>query len=81
MSTPINDGGSAFPQAPFLDPSGIPNVWTAYSQFDCGMTLRDYFAAKAMAALLARHAHTCPELSKWSYDLADEMIAARGKQL
>lgn len=36
MSNPINNGGPAFPM------SGDPNV-----DFDRGMSLRDYFAAKA----------------------------------
>jgi hypothetical protein len=46
-----------------------------------GMTLRDYFAAKAMQGLLA-----CPvgegkneEYAKWSYEFADAMLAERSK--
>ena len=47
--TPINDGGPAFPQVEILPPghyrTGPPPP--------TGMTLRDYFAAKAMQSLLS----------------------------
>ena len=64
MST-INDGGSAFPS-----PHRIAG----------GMTLRDYFAAKAMQGLCAH-----PESPDWdesdiaksAYDQADAMLKAR----
>lgn len=52
-----------------------------------GMTLRDYFAAKAMAAILSNpHADTgfgamCmvgeEMISKWAYQQADAMLEAR----
>jgi hypothetical protein len=44
-ATKINTGGQAFPRA--AGPSG-----SAHCNGDLGMTLRDYFAAKAMASLL-----------------------------
>ena len=48
-----------------------------------GMTLRDYFAAKAMQGKLASGnlPKTLPDadLAEWVYDLADAMIAARDK--
>jgi len=48
-----------------------------------GMTLRDYFAAKAMQGMLASGnlPKTLPDadLAEWVYDLADAMIAARDK--
>ena len=53
-----------------------------------GMTLRDYFAAKAMQALIAREStgafnfETCPNdpwrVALWAYDVADQMIKVRG---
>ena len=45
-----------------------------------GMTLRDYFAAKAMQAILSDgswHGHTCKTAAHVSYDMADAMLAAR----
>ena len=43
MSTPINDGGPAFP---------LINEHTHPTTINNGMTLRDYFAGQALASLL-----------------------------
>ena len=48
--------------------------------FDKGMTLRDYFAAKAMQALLARETKICDDPMLYTgaaYDLADAMMKER----
>ena len=78
--TTINDGGPAFPNVP----DGAGDRW---DNWDMGMTLRDYFAAKAMQGLLAG----CPDDKAmrlemnpklWalaSYNMADAMLAARGE--
>ena len=67
-------GGAAFPcykQVPM--PSGV-----MVTQMDGGMTLRDYFAAKAMQAMAAKGGY-----EKWiyisqdAYELADAMLEAR----
>lgn len=61
-----NTGGPAFP------------VRTA--MFDCtqpGMTLRDYFAAKAMQALLTRRPLSGGEVAGDAYVIADAMLKAR----
>ena len=43
-----------------------------------GMTLRDYFAAKAMASVIARGDDTNrPGMAEWSYAMADAMLKAR----
>ena len=43
-----------------------------------GMTLRDYFAAKAMQGLLASDVEaSMPEFARRSYKMADEMLEAR----
>jgi len=47
-----------------------------------GMTLRDYFAAKAMQGIVAgtpsdEHIDR-PDTAEWSYDMADAMLRARG---
>ena len=43
-----------------------------------GMTMRDYFAAKAMQAVIARGDDTNrPGMAEWSYAMADAMLKAR----
>ena len=43
-----------------------------------GMTLRDYFAAKAMQAVIARGDDTNrPGMAEWSYAMADALLKAR----
>lgn len=71
------EGGSAFP---VVVPS--PNEW----HHDTGMTLRDYFAAKAMQSLV-NHVYSdgCPGSPKSTaenaYFIADAMLEARaGKE-
>jgi hypothetical protein len=41
------------------------------------MTLRDYFAAKALAAPYAHHESNPDMAAEWAYQLADAMIKAR----
>lgn len=80
----INDGGPAFPNVP----EGAGSRW---ADWDMGMTLRDYFAAKAMQgfsttvrdlggandAIARGEFDTC---ARFAYLLADAMLAARGAQ-
>ena len=73
MSTPINDGGPAFPVT--LDHRECVGAY--------GMSLRQHFAGLAMAALLGREdtlangaeARMFRELARLSYAQADAMIA------
>ncbi len=60
----INDGGSAFPQ---------------YERMDGGMSLRDYFAAKAVSGLLSDSEvkANAQEFAERAYAVADAMIEAR----
>ena len=64
-----NTGGPAFP--PQHDPATHPS----------GMTLRDYFAAKAMQAMVATDIECGPEqvpiIAESAYILADAMLKAR----
>ena len=63
----IKDGGPAFP---------ITHAGNTYAT--TGMTLRDYFAAKAMAGALAESPSIPSEtLAKHCYELADHMLKAR----
>jgi hypothetical protein len=64
----INDGGPAFPHS-------------GYEQY--GMSLRDYFAAKAMAAFIAKDDNAFDSASKaaeWAYEQSDAMIKERDRQ-
>ena len=62
----IETGGPAFP----CDPTTYPEAK--------GMTLRDYFAAKAMQAEVSTWGSTNPiERAKDAYKLADAMMEAR----
>jgi hypothetical protein len=70
-----NTGGSAFP---FVDYDCHGDIMDIHS----GMTLRDYFAAKAMQAILQANKgiyFTPPDtdLSASAYEMADAMLKAR----
>ena len=70
MSTE-NTGGPAFPCEVLVDQHGTKSEWE-------GMTLRDYFAAKAMQAWISRGDDSGENgLAKWSYEMADAMLKAR----
>lgn len=85
MST-IKDGGPAFPRAGAqvdVTRAGI------FDRGDIGMTLRDYFAAKAMQGELASQTNKefyddsdadAEGLANWAYEMADAMLAAREAQ-
>lgn len=85
MTTTTETGGPAFPQPNMIDDGELIKTG------DTGMTLRDYFAAKAMLGfitndnLLREAAHYLPEGSEYSiarlaYDQADAMLRERGEQ-
>ena len=62
----IKTGGGAFP--------------AVGAQYSCeeGMSLRDFFAAKAMQAQITNNLNLRPEdIAKWSYKYADLMLAER----
>lgn len=69
-------GGAAFPA------SGHPDMQFVAQE---GMSLRDYFAAKAMNGILANNAmidtatdQTLEWVAKNAYQMADAMLKARG---
>lgn len=71
MSNQINDGGPAFPNVP-------PD--SQYSDWDKGMTLRDFFAAAALKGQAHRFAHPHEHrelLAQDCYDIADAMLKVR----
>ena len=75
----INDGGSAFPIPHTVVDANDPFFKLGQS----GMTLRDYFAAKAMQAYITAYINTGrqepdhSDIPVWSYETADEMLKAR----
>ena len=69
-------GGPAFP----VHPDMAAQLGCVPSSSDAGMSLRDYFAAKAMQGMLAENgggAMNNDELADWAYLLADAMLRAR----
>ena len=74
MSTEDNTGGPAFPA---LGRWGNGRTPESALQQD-GMTLRDYFAAKAMQALLSSEIGTFEKDAEAAYMMADFMLKARG---
>ena len=66
--TKINDGGPAFP------------IGSGDMRDPCGMTLRDYFAAKATQGVLSEGgAGGFSLLATISYETADAMLVERAK--
>ena len=67
MMSKIETGGPAFPNDPSTYNEGR------------GMSLRDYFAAKAMQGLNSNHEVTVDDarIAKWAYEIADAMLKAR----
>ena len=65
------DGGAAFPQSGY-------EQWAP----EGGMTLRDYFAAKAMQGMIASYGYLRSEvdfMAESAYDCADAMLKERCK--
>ena len=74
MAETINDGGPAFPASYYTD----DGEWAKRD----GMTLRDYFAAKAMQSYLVdkdRDSFTFEQWAKAAYEMADAMLKTRGQ--
>lgn len=75
--TEQNTGGPAFPQNTKIM---LPAGQEIHQGFMGGMTLRDYFAAKAMQGMLAENgggAASNDKLAEWAYHIADAMLEAR----
>jgi hypothetical protein len=49
---------------------------TGITPYKSGMTLRDYFAAKAMQALIEKYSHN-GDVARNAYNIADAMLKAR----
>ena len=80
MSAPINDGGPAFPSEEQIRCNGEVCDTRKFT----GMTLRDYFAAKALQGFIsdtsipASIKVDATLLSRSAFQVADAMLKARG---
>ena len=78
------DGGPAFPSPSFAVPRSLDAEHVVKLRDMQGMTLRDYFAAKAMQGIWADSAIVtefggAKQIAKAAYEQADAMLAARSQ--
>ena len=80
--TTKNNGGPAFP----IPTGQSEHSWHEWNACQFGMTLRDYFAAKAMPAIIGSRAGVSLDIDEFmknvaciSYAMADAMLKARGE--
>ena len=61
-----------------MNTPAFPHIDSGCGRFEEGMTLRDYFAAKAMQSeLMDRRWQDIKSLALYAYDIADAMLKAR----
>jgi hypothetical protein len=66
----------------FDDLLGKPEIQAFPDEFETGMTLRDYFAAKAMQGMVNSDNYansSYNNIANYSYTMADAMLKARSK--
>ena len=81
MTTPNNTGGPAFPCSDILERDS-KGSFQGVEISSAGMSLRDYFAAKAMLGIHERvDSGGFARVAKLAYELADAMLEARNKSL
>lgn len=68
-----NDGGPAYPFVAWQSPKGMMAV-----RAEIGMSLRDYFAAAALAYPVGKPGVSAATKAHEAYEIADAMIFARG---
>lgn len=74
----MNDGGAAFPRVEYECFQGEVKSRTNREK---GMSLRDYFAAKAMQGIIVGVENPNEEyIAKIAYAMADAMLAERDKK-
>lgn len=80
----FNDGGPAFPVK-----QRVPKGMCDFTGNECetesevtyrGITVRDYFAAKALA-ICPHNRHEIALCAEWAYQMADAMIAQSEKEV
>lgn len=77
-----NDGGPAFPVECYFNDDGTPRIGVQTGNatgMATGLSVRDYFAAKAMTSVMAspawEHRTTPEQISETAYAMADAMLA------
>jgi hypothetical protein len=86
------DGGPTFPGLDYTPGYGrsrpvvLPSGETIWEEHSSGMSLRDYFAAKALQGMLSADCEdkmaawsNSDKAAAWSYEFADAMLAEREK--
>ncbi len=75
MEDELGENPSAFPPNSYQTERGVVEI------YDQGMSLRDYFAAKALAGIMVGGTKGDPidSLADLSYKMADAMLKARQK--
>ena len=89
MADHIDTGAPAFPM-PGVSQNTSTGETITHQSYDCGMSLRDFFAAKSMAAQLTVAAlpvekilpsdNGCAVIARDAYRMADAMLKARAAQ-
>lgn len=79
----VNDGGPAFPVECYFNEHGPSSgIQTGNTTgFAMGISVHDYFAAKAMQGLLSGRVYNpgqSEQIAKDAKNIADAMLAARG---
>lgn len=82
-----NDGGPAFPIDESQHTEQVEDGCNNFTVWTMGMSMRDYFAAKAMQGLIAkgmdnsnnRNAKGVPIIAGFAYEYADAMLKERTK--
>lgn len=76
-----NDGGPAFPHGPLGDTMHGEDgrEWHQYPA-GTGMSLRDWFAGRALSSVDERSRGTPQDVAKECYQLADAMLAERERK-
>lgn len=76
-----NTGGPAFPAEELDDDQSVSQNRIVVKEMHLGMTLRDYFAAKAMLCKFGPQGSSLSvtECAEFAYQYADAMIAERNK--
>ena len=84
MNEEIKGGGPAFPSLHYSDKDEVGDE-REYASFE-GMTLRDFFAAKAMQGFISAYGEIGKDArmnpancAKWAYQQAEAMLAARNE--
>ena len=78
MAETRTDGGPAFPLPPYKYGDQGQPLYEQDDQDRHGMSLRDYFAAKALACLMTEGEAHYADIARRAYQMADWMLKARG---